>query len=80
MSTGADNRSLEKALELLSRKTGVSPEKLQAMAKDGTAASLISSPAGQQLLQDPQKLTRLLQDPKVQAFLAKLLKGQGTDG
>ena len=80
MSIGADNRSLAKALELLSQKTGVSPEKLQAMAKDGSVASLISSPAGRQLLQDPQKLERLLRDPKVQIFLTKLLKGQGADG
>ena len=80
MSRPQDNTDLAKALELVSRKTGTDPAKLAQLAQQGNLSSLVSSPAAKQLLQDPKKLERLLQDPRVKSFLTNLLKGQGGNG
>lgn len=71
---------MKRALELLSKKTGLSPEQLQNMASSGQISSLLSSPKAKELMSDPKKLERMLRDPKIAAFLKNLLKGQDGNG
>ena len=75
-----EEATLQRALTLLSQKTGIEPRRLQEMAKSGEIASLITSPAGQKLLSDPEKLRRLVQDPRTAAFLKNRLKGTKGNG
>ncbi len=75
-------QQLEQLLQYAGRRLGTSPEQLkQAVEQHGLAGLTDKLPANeaaqaQALLGDREKATRLLQDPRVQQLLTRLLGDQ----
>lgn len=69
-----DQKQIELAIELLSKKMNIPKENLRKKVQSGDISDLLSSAAGQEILKDKKKMEALMSNPQVISFLKKMLK------